>query len=380
MFQREVEFDTRNVLKFIMDLAEETNMKKVFIYLLFNSLLSNLAFAQNLQYPTLWKVHIYASITYDKNEQMFCYSYMLVNDAENTGSIDGFEIDISRKPTTVDIDTVGLRFENDGFTERSFRRSFPFSKGKIVPVGFLRTPGGTWTGGVTNNFTASFDGTRSYAVKPGRRSNGFEIVSKGSPSIRRCIVSPFFDFDSLFSEERFPNEEDIPNTDSIQNAVKFYGWTVGPTAPPANFDASACIDTLLSYARQSAELGWLAPPTGPGKRRDNDCDDDERPDDGITKNIEQRLQKAKRELMKGDSVQARKELEKLLQKVERIWKRSQKEVDRERRERWEKGDNVIMTSEAYALLKYKTEYLIDRLPEKAKHGRGDDEKDKKPKK
>jgi hypothetical protein len=39
-----------------------------------------------------------------------------------------------------------------------------------------------------------------------------------------------------------------------------------------------------------------------------------------------------------------------------------------------------MTSEAYALVKYNAEYLVDRLPEKSKHSRGDDEKDKKPKK
>jgi len=334
-------------------------MKKVFIYMLFNSLLSTFALAQNLQYPTLWKVRIHTSVTYDKNEQMFYYSHMLVNDAANTGSIAGFEIDISRKPTTVEIDTVGLRFENDGFTEGSFRRNFPFSKGKIVPVGFLRTPGGTWTGGLTNNFTADFF-TSYEEILPGRSLGGFEMMSKGLPSIRRCIVSPFFDFDSLFSEERFPNEEDIPNTDSIQNAVKFHDWTVGPAAPPSDFDASAWIDTLLSYTRQSAELGWL------GSERDRDCDDDERPQDGIVKNIELQLLKAKRELTKGDSVQARKELEKLLQKVERIWKRSQEEEKKHKGDRWERKDNVIMASEAYALLKYNTEYLVDRLPREKK--------------
>jgi hypothetical protein len=342
-----------------MGLAEETNMKKVFIYLLFNSLLSTFAFAQNLQYPTLWKVRIQTLIAYDKNQQMFHYSYMLVNDVANTGSIAGFEIDISREPTTVEVDTVGLRFENDGFTEGSFRRNFPFSKGKIVPVGFLGTPGGTWTGGLTNNFTADFF-TSYEEILPGRSLGGFEMMSKGLPSIRRCIVSPLFDFDSLFSEERFPNEEDIPNTDSIQNAVKFHGWSVGPTGPPSDFDASVWIDTLLSYTRQSAELGWL------GRERDDDCDDDERPDDGIVKNIEQRLQKAKRELSKRDSVQARKELEKLVQKVERIWKQSQEDEKKHGRDRWEKRDQVIITSEAYALLKYNTEYLIDRLPSEKK--------------
>ena len=364
-----------NVLRFTMDSTEETNMKKkVFLCVSFNFLLSALVFAQNLQYPSLWKVYIRTIVGYKNNEQMFHYSYMLTNDAANTGSIDGFGIDISRKPTTIDVDTVGLRFENDGFTEGSFRRHFSLLRGRIVPVGFLRAPGGTWTGGLTNDFTASFDGTRSFAIKPGRSLNGFEIMSRGLPGIRRCIVSPFFDVDSLFPDLDDANRTlSIAQMDSIREAVNFYGWTVGPTAPPANFDASAWIDTLLSYTRQSVELGWI------GKGRDNDCNDDERPDNGIIKNIELRLLKAKRELTTGDSVQARNELEKLVQKVERIWKRSQKDEQGEGRERWQKRESVIMTSEAYALLKYNTEYLIERLPDKPKHVRGGD-KDKKPKK
>jgi hypothetical protein len=140
------------------------------------------------------------------------------------------------------------------------------------------------------------------------------------------------------------------------------------------FSALVWLDTLLSYTQQSAELGWLR------RGQDNDCDDDERPGDGIVKNMELRLQKAKRELTRGDSVQARKDLEKLAQKVERIWKRSQEEEKKHKRDRWDRKEDVIMTSEVYALLKYNTEYLIDRLPEKSKHGRGEDERDKKPKK
>ena len=330
------------------------------------------SYAQDLQYPSLVKVQIHATIMYDVDHNMFQYDYALANDAANTGSIVEFEVDISRDEQSANLDTVGLRFENDSFTEGSFRRNFPHLQARIVPVGFLRTPDGTWTGRLSDDLTASFGGTRSYVIRPGKRSDAFEMMSKGLPSIRWCIVSPFFNFDSLFSEQRFPNEEDIPNTDSIQNAVKYRSWTIGPMAPPAHFDALAWIDTLLSYSRQSTDLGWL------GKGHDNDCDDDERPDDGIVKNIELRLEKAKRELTKGDSVQTRKELEKLVQKVERIWKRSQEEEKKHKRDQRERNENVIVTSEAYALLKYNTEYLIERLPAKSKNEK--DDKDKKPKK
>ncbi len=118
--------------------------------------------------------------------------------------------------------------------------------------------------------------------------------------------------------------------------------TIGGVNLPSPFMSLFFIDTLLSYTRQSAALGWL------GRDRDDDCDDDERPDDGVVRNIENRLQKARRELVRGDSVKARRELLKLVRKVDRLQRRGER----------------VMTSEAYALLKYNTEYLIERLPER----------------
>jgi hypothetical protein len=214
----------------------------------------------------------------------------------------------------------------------------------------------------------------SSVILPGEQLS-FSFEAKGLPGIGQFWAEGWAPW--YFTEEQedsliragYP-EDDLHPTDE-----KFFkGVTIIRKTPPDPFVHLAFLDTLLSYARQSAELGWL------GRLRDDDCDDDERPDNGIVKNIELRLQKARRELLRSDSVQARKELEKLVQKVERIWKRSQEDEKKHGRDRWEKRDQVIITSEAYALLKYNTEYLIDRLPEKSKHGRGDDEKDKKPKK
>jgi hypothetical protein len=147
------------------------------------------------------------------------------------------------------------------------------------------------------------------------------------------------------------------------------GLTVGPVMPPDPFLAGHFIDTLLSYTRQSVDLGWLASKDSKrGIGRDDDCDNDERPDNGVAGNIERRLEIAKRELSKGDSVSARRDLERLLSKIERVWKRSQDQDKKRGRNRKEemrsKDDKIIMTSEAYALLKYNLEYLIDRMPER----------------
>ena len=147
--------------------------------------------------------------------------------------------------------------------------------------------------------------------------------------------------------------------------------TIGPILPTEPFEAVVFLDTLLSYTHQSAELGWL------GSGKDEDCDKDERPEVGIVHNIESRLRKAGRELERGDSVKARGELEKLVAKVERIWKRSEKQEgqregkDRKHRGERGKGEPVIMTSEGYALLKFNTEFLIERLPPIKKKTRND---------
>jgi len=170
---------------------------------------------------------------------------------------------------------------------------------------------------------------------------GFSYQSTGLPSIVSCYS------EGLTRTLRFPEEppEDVdsllsPIQEFPHNAVHRY--TIGARDPLANISPPVFLDTLLSYTRQSAQLGWL------GRNRDDDCDDDERPDDGVVRNIENRLQKARRELVRGDSVKARGELVKLVRKVDRLQRRGER----------------VMTSEAYALLKYNTEYLIERLPER----------------
>ncbi len=198
-------------------------------------------------------------------------------------------------------------------------------------------------------------------------AEGFRIKSVGLPA----IVNAYFQGNVPMTP--FPDGGPPPELDrqiaklEIFPANRVIRKTVAPVLPPEPFIPLAFLDTLLSYTRQSAALGWLAPP-GQGRDRDEDSDEDEKPEHGLVRNIEQRLNKAKRELQRQDSVKARRELEKLVKKVERVWKRSQDEEKR--------GRNQRMTSEAYALLKYNTEYLIDRLPKKKGEKDDDDKEDR----
>ncbi len=187
------------------------------------------------------------------------------------------------------------------------------------------------------------------AILPGERLS-FSFETKGLPGIGSYWAegwAPWFftqeEEDSLIAEGY--NWEKSRAID--ENFFK--GTTIVRRSPSAVFNPTVFLDTLLSYTRQSVVLGWLK------TTRDDDCDDDEQPNDGVPKNIEKRIEKAKKELLQGDSVKARKELEKLVKKVEKIYKKSE-EAEKKKRE-----SEITMSSEAYALLKYNTEYLIERL-------------------
>ena len=253
------------------------------------------------------------------------------------------------------LDTTGLKFDSK-LEENWFREDFPPRQQWVVPVGFPTVPGKEWTAMLTNKRTASISADTLF-IRPGKSVDGIVIMSRGLPGIRNFVVEPNFEDDILF-----PNIEDTTKTitivqmDSIQEAVKFRGWAIGPTAPPLNFIATVWCDTLISYTRQSVALGWLK------DKRDDDSDDDEQSNDGVSKNLEKRIEKARKELVQGDSAKARKELEKFVKKVEKIYKKSE-EFEKKKHE-----NEIVMTSEAYALLKYNAEYLIDRLPEKRKKG------------
>lgn len=278
------------------------------------------------QLPNLRKVNVHAEITVNSSAKLYYYNYTLTSDGINSGNVIRFEIDITRDLNSIMIDTLELRFE-DNFTETSFRRHFPALREKIVPVGFPNSPE-IWDGGITNNLTARFSGSE-LLIKPGETLSGFTLMSKGLPGIRPCIVSPDFDIDILY-----PMNPDTPDTaysfkqiDLDREAVKFRGLTIGPTAPPANFVHLDFLDTIISYKHQARDLGWI----------DNQ---------GTADKYEDHFTSAQTNLQQGNINGARVSLNTVLTEVA---------LD----------SATSLTSEAYALLRYNTEYLLNQLPEQS---------------
>jgi hypothetical protein len=199
------------------------------------------------------------------------------------------------------------------------------------------------------------DSQKRQMIGIGQSMGGFGLEDTCLPAIVRYFVKGYAPSSTYWDDEPMPSDAEVLN-DLLINSVT--GYTIGPKTHPSSIGLLNLLDSLINYTRQSADLGWL------GKGRDNDNDKNELAENGIAKNIEQRYQRAKLELMRRDSIQARRELESLVQKIDRDWKRSQEDEQREKRESKVKVEN-IMTSESYALLKYNTEYLINLLPEKS---------------
>ncbi len=114
------------------------------------------------------------------------------------------------------------------------------------------------------------------------------------------------------------------------------GLTISPQTISEFLSPPSLLDTLISYKHQAMALKWI----------DNE---------GIANSLDQKLENAKQKLENRDSVAARNILQAFVNEVE-----AQKDKH--------------LTSEAYALLKFNAEYLIDRLPTSGKPGRQEEKK------
>jgi hypothetical protein len=317
-------------------LGREDELREGDVYIELDSL-----FTTTFEPATKIAPTVTSDVTIEKGSKTFMYDYVLSNGAVSKQNLDYFIVEFGE-------DLEVFSRTNNGW--RNQRRLKAGAEGLDNKW--------SWSG--------AKPGVR--VIRPGESCGGFKLASPGLPGIANACFQGATSMRAQFAGA-MRNRELAKQIFALRTFPTNYvsKKTIAPIVKPDSIAVSALLDSLISYTRQSAALGWL------GRSRDNDCDDDERPDDGITKNIEKRLEKAKKELSKGDSTKARKELEKLVDKVERIWKRSQDEEKKHKGEQRERKEDVIMTSEAYALLLYNTEYLIDRLPD-GKEKKGEKEK------
>ncbi len=217
------------------------------------------------------------------------------------------------------------------FEETLFKRYYPPAINAVESVGFPQLPSLNWDVAIAHNSVASF-GVDTLLPGPGSSVNGFTMMSKALPGIRAFTAYPDFNVYEFYpdiDQDTTATQDSIYNVitsyvDSMQNAVNYHGWTIGPTAPPLDSSASSWIDTLISYKHQALSLGWI----------DNQ---------GVASSLDSKLDNARNRLVAGDTAAARNILNAFVNEVEA-------------------QNGKHLTSEAYALLKYNAEYLIRKLP------------------
>jgi hypothetical protein len=170
--------------------------------------------------------------------------------------------------------------------------------------------------------TIDWGAPSSLGIRPGDPARALSFASRSLPGL------------SIYYAEGYappPSFEPGMAPDSVPGYTNLtaygpgvVGKTVGPTLPPSLFDPLAFLDTLLSYTTQSKTLGWMRDQTTADKYLSY-------------------FNYVKLSVRDSNFTAARNALKLVLHDVD---------VD----------STSALTSEAYALLRFNTEYLLSQLP------------------
>lgn len=177
-------------------------------------------------------------------------------------------------------------------------------------------------------------------IMAGQTERGFSFKSVGLPAIvnsaflgeRRAKFSVPGDYDTDEVEASFSRvmkafEEKYK--DKFEYVTR---KTIGPKAPPADFKPVDFINYIVNMKHEAFSLGWIT-------------------NQGIEQSLDAKLENAKRKLEQGNTNATKNILEAFINEVEAQGCSSYENC----------STGKHLTSEAYALLKYNTQYLIDQL-------------------
>jgi hypothetical protein len=277
-------------------------------------------------YPTLNTVKVHVNVNQDSVTGYFFYKVEIENGENSKGKIQRLDIDIHHDSSTSALDTTGLKFDkgNGNYEEQQFRRAYPRIVNRVDPVTAWRLP--THWETVWGTLRVISIGSIKVPLPPGQSIDSIVLMSRGLPSIRHFMAVPEFQDDLLF-----PSISEVDNSDSLVQAVdsirllvRYKGETIAPTAPPLTFLATAWCDTLSYFAAYAQSLSWIPSPS-------------------VADKYFSYFNSAKASLRVDNIAAARTTLNQVLVDVN---------ID----------STSNLTSEAYALIRYNTEYLLSQLP------------------
>jgi len=260
---------------------------------------------------------------------LFTYRYRVANPASNDGQIRSLDIEIIRARTEAVLGRDGLI---NGPRYSSFGSEDAFRRVPMVPVGI--TGPDNWVYGLgfdDRNPPRAFTGWGSldepFRILPGHSLEGFQLTSPGLPGVRTTTVQSGIDYDNLPEEY-----SDEAKARELRDGLIFVTVSVGPKAPPQDFVPIEFLNYLISLLHQSRQIGWVTR-------------------DGAQQSLLAKLVEAKRKLEEGNGKVAKNLLNAFLN-----------EVRAGSCQQFTCPANKPLTSEAYALLFFNGQYLVERLP------------------
>jgi hypothetical protein len=174
-----------------------------------------------------------------------------------------------------------------------------------------------------NRLIISWGSPEDFDIAPNSSLTGFTFESAAIPGFVTYYTEGYAPPPS-FPEGMAPDS--IPGYDDLTPyGPGVMGTTVGPVLPPETFAPLAFLDTLLSYTTQSLTLGWIT-------------------DESTATKYLGYFASAQSSLQADNITAARTALQQVLNNVNT-------------------DSSSTLSSEAYALLLYNTEYLLSQLPE-----------------
>jgi hypothetical protein len=160
-----------------------------------------------------------------------------------------------------------------------------------------------------------------WRIPPGETASGFITLACGIPAIVQYDAQGYNQFPNykLMTDQQLM---ELEKEDETTNSV--HGLTVAPVNPPSPFVPINLLDTLTGYTTQFRSLGWIKDQTTANKYLGY-------------------FSSAKTSLQQNNIASTRATLQQVLQDAN---------VD----------STANITSEAYALIRYNTEYLLSQLP------------------
>jgi hypothetical protein len=192
---------------------------------------------------------------------VFQYRYEAAASAQSTVPVDALSLDAVVAAGTATLSGAGLVPGTRMLTELSAWAAAQPDSIAAVPMTMEAPP--LWAVMQSVDGRAEWTASQPDAeIAPGTTLAGFEVSSRGLPTLRSVTVSGYLDTDTL----GLP----IPESDEEQAAFDAAAaaaralrtttlTTIGPTAPPSQLEALAFLDNLQGQLTQTTTLGWIPP-------------------------------------------------------------------------------------------------------------------------